>query len=99
MTKSHAPSFIASTAVSTVPKAVIRMNSVSGLTVFAARRRSRPFIDGIMRSVRTTLTRVLRSTARASFPSVAVSTSTRSRRKIRARDSRFDGSSSTTNKV
>ena len=42
VTKSYAPSFIASTAVSTVPYAVISTTSVSGAIVLAARSRSMP---------------------------------------------------------
>jgi hypothetical protein len=95
VTKSHAPSFIASTAVSTVPNAVMRMNSVSGDTVFAARKRSSPLMPGIMRSVRHVLTRSRRSRSRAALPSGAVRTSIFSRSKMRTSDSRLARSSST----
>jgi len=96
VTKSYAPSFIASTAVSTVPYAVISTTSVSGAMVLAARSRSMPPVRGIIRSVSITPTRCLRSRSRPVVPSVAPSTVRPSRLKILVSDSTIAGSSSTT---
>ncbi len=52
--KSAAPSFIARTASSTVPKAVITTTGVSGSASRAACRTSKPLPAGSLRSVRTT---------------------------------------------
>ena len=54
VTKSYAPRFIASIAVSTVECAVITMTSVSSLRARAMLRRSSPEPSGIIRSVSTT---------------------------------------------
>ena len=75
MTKSYAPSFIASTAVSTVPKAVITMTSMSGPSVRTALSTSSPVIPGILRSVRMRSGEKLPSLPRALNPSAAVSVS------------------------
>ena len=48
VTKSSAPSFIASTASSISPKAVTRMQAIDGETRRAAFTSSRPFIPGIL---------------------------------------------------
>ena len=50
--KSYAPAFIASTAVSTVPYAVISTTGITALVRFAACRNSRPLIPGNLRSVK-----------------------------------------------
>ena len=52
--KSAAPSFIARTASSTVPKAVITRTGVSGSASRAACSTSKPLPAGSLRSVRTT---------------------------------------------
>ena len=52
--KSAAPSFMAFTASSTVPKAVMTITEVAGSASWAACRTSKPLPAGRRRSVRTT---------------------------------------------
>ncbi len=98
-TKSNAPSFIAATAVSTVPYAVMSTTWVSGETCLSARKRSRPEVPGIMRSVTTTCTRCLRHSSSARLAPGAPRTRMASRLKMVSRDWRFAASSSTTHTV
>src|SRR6267143_3254025 len=97
--KSYAPSFIAATAASTVPYAVIRTTSASGATARTARSSSCPLMDGIIRSVSTTSTACARRVSTASSPLRARRMRYPSRAKIRSSESRFACSSSTTRMV
>src|SRR6266508_118048 len=73
----------------------MRTTSVSGASVFTARRSSSPLIPGIMRSVTTTDARSRRRTSSAAGPLLASATRQPSRSKIFPSDSRFEVSSST----
>src|SRR5919197_4214226 len=97
--KSYAPSFIAFTASSTVPKAVRRMTSTSGAIAFAARRTSMPVRPGILRSVTTRSLPPFLSCSSAPRPSEARMTRYPSRVSVRSRLSRSPGSSSATSSV
>src|SRR5438105_5320311 len=97
--KSYAPSFIAATAASTVPYAVIRTTSASGATARTPRSSSWPLIPGIIRSVSTTSTDSPRRISRAFSALAESSTRQPSRAKMRSSESRFACSSSTTRTV
>src|SRR2546429_1228092 len=97
--KSYAPSFIAFTASSTVPKAVRRMTSTSGAIAFAARRTSMPVRPGILRSVTTRSIPPPWSRSSAPRPSEARMTRNPSRVSVRSRLSRRPGSSSAISSV
>ena len=77
-TKSYAPSFKDSTAVSIVPYAVIIMTTIELSIFLTCLRSSIPSIPGIFISARTTLTGFLEIRANASFPLSDVLTSTSS---------------------
>ena len=62
---------MASTAVSTVGNAVMRMTTVSGSASLAVRSTSRPPTSGILRSATTTSTAELRNAASAIWPESA----------------------------
>src|SRR5712675_1534652 len=72
--KSYAPSFIAVTASSTEPYAVIRMTGMVGSACFVSRSTSRPEHPGSFRSVRTSKYLRARTFATAEEPSGASST-------------------------
>src|SRR5690606_5026850 len=97
--KSSAPSFMASTAASTVPYAVISTTSTCGAMALAARSRATPDMPGIIRSVTTTRISSLRRVSRAFSPEGAERTRRPSRSRMRRTDSRWPGSSSTTSTV
>src|SRR5713226_2262022 len=97
--KSVAPSFIARTASSTVPKAVSRITSTSGATALASRSSSRPVSPGILRSESTRSTPPACSRSSAARPSGASTTAYPSRVSARSRLWRTAGSSSATRRV
>jgi len=70
--KSQAPSFMASTAFCTVPKALTMMNCASGCIVCADASNARPPMAGMRRSATTTWTSRSRRTSTASTPLHAV---------------------------
>ncbi len=72
--KSTAPSFIARTASSTVPKAVSMITSRSGLIVLTSRSSSRPLRPGILRSESTRSMPPPRNRSIAACPSGASTT-------------------------
>src|SRR5438128_4789684 len=97
--KSYAPSFIALTASSTVPKAVRRITSTSDAIALTARSSSMPDSPGILRSVRTRSTPPAWRRSRAALPSEARMMRYPSRVSVRSRLSRSPGSSSAISSV
>src|SRR5438128_727509 len=97
--KSYAPSFIALTASSTVPKAVRRITSTSDAIALTARSSSIPESPGILRSVRTRSTPPAWRRSRAALPSEARMTRYPSRVSVRSRLWRSPGSSSAISSV
>src|SRR3989454_8708235 len=97
--KSYAPSFIALTASSTVPKAVRRITSTSDAIALTARSSSIPESPGLLRSVRTRSTPPAWRRSRAALPSEARMTRYPSRVSVRSRLWRSPGSSSAISSV
>ncbi len=93
-TKSTAPSFIASTAVSTVPKPVMMMKAASTRASRSFRRMSRPEMPGIRMSDRMTSKAPLRASSKPSSPVGADCTVYPALRRVRSMLSRTPGSSS-----
>src|SRR5258705_5304720 len=94
-----APSFMARTASSTVPKAVRMITSTSGETALASFRSSRPVSPGILRSESSRSTPPWRSRSSAACPSCASTTPYPSRVRVRSRLWRTAGSSSATSSM
>ena len=95
-TKSKAPALSASTALSTLPWAVMTATGVAGQTRCMCRTRSMPLPSGRRMSVRQRSKAPSASRARARARSSAASASMPMRSSVMARSSRMSGSSSTT---